>query len=216
MERDEPRDLIGANERFSRDEWKNTTLTIRFSPFTTRGGPEDELDGVWRFEGVASELLTSEKDETFASILTALAGDVAPPSFELDRRSNIFSWGGDYSSLDVVLTVGMGVLPLAYPIITDLLTRRTSNADNRASGTLDVDEADHLARWYLEAELTGRSEWKGPPETVDSFSRIGEAHEGHSHTFTYERDGSRYRVTVEDLAGSLLVKAWEHLPPSDH
>jgi hypothetical protein len=213
VEKDELRDLIAANEDFSRDYWEHTTLTIRF---TTGGGPEDVPEGVWRFEGVAPELLTSEKNETFASILTTLAGDGAPPPFELDWRSSIFSWGGDGSSLDVVLSVGMGVLPLAYPIIMDLLSRRASNAENRAWGTLDVDEADHLARWYLEAELTGRSEWEGPPEIADSFSRIGEAHEGHSHTFTYERDDSRYRVTVEHLAGSLLVKAWEQLPPSDH
>lgn len=212
VDRDELRKRIAANEDFSRDHWQHTTLVIRFAP----SGPDDaESSGVWRFEGIAPELLTVEKDDTLSTILSELAGDSGtPPPFDLVENRNIFSWGGEGSTLEVILTVG-ALVPTAYTVIRDLVSRRASNADNAASGTLDADEADMLARWYLESELTGRSEWQGPSEIIDSFVRVGEGQDGNSYTFTYERDGERYRVTVDHVAGGPVIKAWERLMLSE-
>lgn len=210
VERDELRQWILEHELTRGDAWDSTTLEIRFAELwdIDRG-----FDGAWTFEGIDPALITYG---TIAMILAEFSDDQNhPPSYVLDDHRNILSWGGDATSADMVITVSAALLsaaPAVYQIIRDRLTNTTRRAENAAFDTLDVEEADNYARWYLEAHLTGKRCWEGPADIIDTFVGTAEVHEGDRHVFTYEREGTRHEVTVEHVPGRPRVTSYKRLP----
>jgi hypothetical protein len=206
VDRDELRKWILDRELESR-AWDLATLEVRFADGYD---VDSDFDGAWRFEGVDPETLTHD---TIAMILSELAVD-HPPVFRLDERRDIVSWGGDGSFLTVILTVGMDLLPAAaaWLVIKDRLAESGRRAEQAGFDVPDVGDVEQYARWYLEECLTGSSRWTGSPDVVDGLECIAEAHEGSRSTFTFERQGTCYEVTLDHSTGGPLAIAYRRFP----